>query len=136
MHIFFIYGIKIELSLEGKMSISSCSNCIAGNSDWLKLKSDLIRIDSLDGLELKSLIETLLSSNEALVNSISSEIDKLVIQGHLIYVTILSEELRDIPQNITEQRDFAKKVRILNFKLQILSGNITNLIVQLNCSPD
>jgi|GEM_PF-5761154 hypothetical protein len=116
--------------------MSSCSNCIAENSDWLTLKSDLIRIDGLNELELKSLIETLLSSNEALEKSISSVIDKLVMQGYLIYVTILSEELRDIPQNITKQRDFAKKVRILNFKLQILSGNITNLILQLKCSPD
>ena len=122
--------------MEGKMSMSSCSNCIAENSDWLTLKSDLIRIDGLNELELKSLIETLLSSNEALEKSISSVIDKLVMQGYLIYVTILSEELRDIPQNITKQRDFAKKVRILNFKLQILSGNITNLILQLKCSPD
>lgn len=117
------------------MSMSSCSNCIAENSDWLTLKSDLIRIDGLNELELKSLIETLLSSNEALEKSISSVIDKLVMQGYLIYVTILSEEL-SIPQNITEQRDFAKRVRILNFKLQILSGNITNIPLQLLCSPD
>jgi hypothetical protein len=115
--------------------MSSCSNCIAENSDWLKLKSDLIRIDSLDGLELKSLIETLLSSNEALVNSISSEIDNLVKRGYQLYVTILSEEL-SIPQNINEQKDFAKRVRTLNFKLQILSGNITNIPLQLLCSPD
>ena len=118
------------------MSMSSCSNCIAGDSDWLKLRSDLIIIDTLNQRDLISLIDTLLSSNEALVKSISSEIDKLVIQGYQLHVTILTEELRKIPQNITEQRDFAKRVRILNFKLQILSGNITNLIVQLNCSPD
>jgi len=116
------------------MSMSSCSNCIAGDKDWLKLKSDLINIDSLNKEDLTSLIEILLASNEALVKSISSEIDKLVQRGYPLYVTLLSEEL-SIPQNITEKIDFAKKVRILNLKLQILSGNITNLIVQLICTP-
>lgn len=118
------------------MSMSSCSNCTAGDKDWLKLKTDLLIIDSLDPKNLMILIEQLLIDNDGYARNICLEIDSLFQRGYILYGTILSKDLpKDIPTSLNEQRNFAKEIRMLNLKLKLLSGNITNLKVQLICPP-
>lgn len=121
--------------MEGKMSVLSCSNCTAGDKDWLKLKTDLLIIDNLDPENLMILIEQLLINNDGYARNICLEIDRLFQRGYILYGTILSKDLpKDIPTSLNEQRNFAKEIRMLNLKLKLLSGNITNLTVQLICN--
>lgn len=117
------------------MSVLSCSNCTAGDKDWLKLKTDLLIIDNLDPENLMILIEQLLINNDGYARNICLEIDRLFQRGYILYGTILSKDLpKDIPTSLNEQRNFAKEIRMLNLKLKLLSGNITNLTVQLICN--
>lgn len=127
------------------MSILYCSLCLPDRKELAKLDTDLAEIDNLEGRDLAAKISLLLVRNSSLIDLISRNIYTLIVKGYFPYGQILNNILpyeeyiyspeidRQITYNndLSKQRSIAKEMRILNLKLQVLLGNITNLIVQL-----
>lgn len=127
------------------MSILYCSLCLPDREELAKLDTDLAEIDNLEGRDLTAKISLLLARNSSLIDLISRNIYTLIVKGYFPYRQILNnilpyEEYIYSPKideqiaatnDLSNQRSIAKEMRILNLKLQVLLGNITNLIVQL-----
>lgn len=127
------------------MSILYCSLCLPDVNELRELSTDLAEIDNLEGRDLTAKISLLLARNSSLIELISHNIYTLIVKGYFPCEQILNNILpyekyiyspeidRQIGDNndLSKQRSIAKEMRILNLKLQVLLGNITNLIVQL-----
>lgn len=131
------------------MSMLSCSLCLPDVNELRELSTDLAKINNLEGKNLTAEISRLLTCNSSLINSISTSLSILIRQRYFPCGQILNDILpyeeyiysseidgKIAANNVSRQRSIAKEMRILNLKLKVLLGNITNLIVQLNCSPD
>ena len=132
------------------MSMSSCSLCLPDVNELRELSTDLAKIDNLEGKDLTAEISRLLACNSSLINSISTSLSILIRQRYFPCGQILNDILpyeeyiysseidKQIAANndLSRQRNIAKEMRILNLKLKVLLGNITNISAQLLCSPD